>query len=45
MKGFNAKGDVNAVDIQKSKSSIPLLPRDTKVLLFDIEGEKKIVYV
>jgi len=39
VKGFNAAGDVdNAVDFQKGKTSIPLLPRDTKVLLLDIEG-------
>jgi len=39
VKGFNASGDIdNAVDFQKSETSIPLLPRDAKVLLLDIEG-------
>jgi len=37
--GFNAAGDVdNAADFKTSDTSIPLLPRDAKVLLLDIEG-------
>jgi len=36
---FNAAGDVdNSADFQTDALSIPLLPRDVKVLLLDIEG-------
>eukprot|EP00588_Corethron_pennatum_P009213 CAMPEP_0194273198 /NCGR_PEP_ID=MMETSP0169-20130528/6587_1 /TAXON_ID=218684 /ORGANISM="Corethron pennatum, Strain L29A3" /LENGTH=272 /DNA_ID=CAMNT_0039016081 /DNA_START=81 /DNA_END=896 /DNA_ORIENTATION=- len=37
--GFNAAGDVdNASDFETGATSVPLLPRDAKVLLLDIEG-------
>lgn len=39
VKGFNASSDVdNAADFITSETSIPILPRDVKVLLLDIEG-------
>jgi hypothetical protein len=38
--GFNAAGDVDNVnDLKRTKLSIPLLPKDTKTLLLDIEGK------
>mmetsp|Transcript_30542 Transcript_30542/g.44604 ORF Transcript_30542/g.44604 Transcript_30542/m.44604 type:complete len:662 (+) Transcript_30542:190-2175(+) len=37
--GFNAEADLNnAADLEKDTKSIPLLPRNAKVLLLDIEG-------
>ena len=37
--GFNGAGDIdNAEDLKRTEFSIPLLPKDARVLLLDIEG-------
>ena len=37
--GFNGVGDIdNAEDLKRTELSIPILPKDAKVLLLDIEG-------
>ena len=44
--GFNAAGDIdNANDLKRTKLTLPLLPKDAKILLLDIEGKESNYYV